>query len=200
MWKFTNNISQSDIENAFNRRVQGDIFEPIGGIDNKLNAILIKACSFDKDKRYNNISEFKKALLNIIDENDSTKNFDNNTNYSETVDIFNSSHSKIQIDSKKRNTNKNKKKLYIPIIFILLVGICLSIYLLFFNNSENKSNNNLLVDKTSTSTKSIENEKSIQPDNEDSNLTSDITNTPTSSPTPTKTDTTMQYGENLVAI
>ncbi len=51
-----------EIEKARTRRLQGEPVPAIEGISEEFNQILLKACSYDPDSRYQSAEEFRKAL------------------------------------------------------------------------------------------------------------------------------------------
>ena len=70
-------IKYTDSETAFTRRINGETIPYINGIDEKLNAIVIKACEADPKKRYHTAVELKEDLLAVYPTlNDSQRHID----------------------------------------------------------------------------------------------------------------------------
>ena len=55
-------VKYSERQQAFERRIKGESIPAIKGIDNELNAAILKACSFRNVDRQKNIDEFRKQL------------------------------------------------------------------------------------------------------------------------------------------
>ena len=59
-------IRYSERQVAFERRIRGEALPPIAGASKELNAVILKACSFNKNDRQKNIDEFISQLEKIL--------------------------------------------------------------------------------------------------------------------------------------
>lgn len=58
-------IKYSEREEAFEKRIKGEKIPPLKNVDESLNNVILRACAYKLDERFNNIDEFKKALKEI---------------------------------------------------------------------------------------------------------------------------------------
>ena len=65
--KYPEKLTYSDRINANVLRMSGKEMEPIDGIDDSLNEIIMKACAYEPAERYANAGEFKDALKGVLD-------------------------------------------------------------------------------------------------------------------------------------
>jgi len=63
--EYPNPITPRDREEALQRRMSGEPLPEIQGIDEKLNSIVLKACSYERVNRFQNASEMKTALESL---------------------------------------------------------------------------------------------------------------------------------------
>lgn len=59
-------LSREDRENAFYKRIQGEPFPPPAKVSPPLQQIIMKACSYHADDRYQSAAEMKSALQSLI--------------------------------------------------------------------------------------------------------------------------------------
>ena len=59
-------LSREDRENAFYKRIQGEPFPPPAKVSPPLQKIIMKACSYHADDRYQSAAEMKNALQGLI--------------------------------------------------------------------------------------------------------------------------------------
>lgn len=59
-------LSREDRENAFYKRIQGEPFPPPAKVSPPLQQIIMKACSYHADDRYQSAAEMKSALQGLI--------------------------------------------------------------------------------------------------------------------------------------
>ena len=65
---FPSPITPRDRDEALNRRMKGEPLAPINGINPELNAIVLRACEFDRGKRFASPTDMRKALELLIGE------------------------------------------------------------------------------------------------------------------------------------
>ena len=65
MPEFPNPITPNDREDALRMRMSGEILPSIKNINPELNNIVLKACAYDRNKRFKDASEMKKALESL---------------------------------------------------------------------------------------------------------------------------------------
>ena len=65
MPEFPNPITPNDRENSLRMRMSGEILPSIKNINPELNNIVLKACAYDRNKRFKDASEMKKALESL---------------------------------------------------------------------------------------------------------------------------------------
>ena len=63
--EYPNPITPRDREEALQRRMSGETLPDIQGIDEKLNSLVLKACSYERANRFQNASEMKTALESL---------------------------------------------------------------------------------------------------------------------------------------
>lgn len=61
-------------EEAFYKRIRGDALPRPACADNQLAEVILKACSYDPDKRFGKSSEFREALIKAAGTTEETKN------------------------------------------------------------------------------------------------------------------------------
>ena len=62
---FPDTITPADRDEALRRRMSGEALPDIPGIDPELNAIVLKACAYKREDRYEDATEFRTALENF---------------------------------------------------------------------------------------------------------------------------------------
>lgn len=62
---FPEPITPRDREDSLLRRMNGESIPPIQGINDELNSIVLKACTYDRKERFKNVFEMKQALEDI---------------------------------------------------------------------------------------------------------------------------------------
>ena len=65
-------LSREDRENAFYKRIQGEPFPPPAKVSPPLQKIIMIACSYHADDRYQSAAELKNALQELIENKDKT--------------------------------------------------------------------------------------------------------------------------------
>ncbi len=65
MPEFPKPITPNDRENSLRMRMSGEILPSIKNINPELNNIVLKACAYDRNKRFKDASEMKKALESL---------------------------------------------------------------------------------------------------------------------------------------
>jgi len=60
------NITPEDKEQSYLRRIAGEEIPPLRNVKPELSDIVLKACSYDRKRRYANPSEMKEALLRML--------------------------------------------------------------------------------------------------------------------------------------
>ena len=55
-------VKYSERQEAFDKRINGEKVPPIKGISDELNEVILKACEYKAEDRYNSSDEFRKAL------------------------------------------------------------------------------------------------------------------------------------------
>ncbi|MBQ6420802.1 MAG: serine/threonine-protein kinase [Clostridia bacterium] len=60
-------------QEAFERRIKGEKIPPIPGVDDDMNAVILKACGFRPEDRYRNVEEFRQALVAVTQKKQTVK-------------------------------------------------------------------------------------------------------------------------------
>ena len=63
---FPSAITPKDRDNALNRRMKGEPLAPIKGIRTELNSVVLRACEFDRKKRFASPTEMREALEELL--------------------------------------------------------------------------------------------------------------------------------------
>ncbi|MEN8905241.1 MAG: serine/threonine-protein kinase [Clostridiales bacterium] len=190
--EFPKKINITDLEKAYLARVSNDYMKAPSEANEKIAKVILKACTYDKHKRYQTAEDLKKDLEICYEnlENNNSKNIlesdfvdncvENNTEtLNKTVDIFSSSLNNVEDNIVKKNTSFKTKLLVssmLAVIFILsslliinsnIFGSDKKIKSSFTNNNEteNDDKNSIKPLTSPTSTKKIEKTtKSTTPD------------------------------------
>lgn len=127
----SDNISE---ENALKIRLKGDKFPVIENVEDNLMNIILKACSFDKRDRYENISQMKKDLEKLNIKTRKLKKIEFIPNEHETTisiydeNLLNSQPTKKNIINKKRKKRKLNSKKIILVLLVLIIPVSLLIH------------------------------------------------------------------------
>lgn len=194
MPKFPDKFSLNDIESSQSLRMSGKEFNPPQNASKSFTEIILKACAFDPNNRFEDAISFEVALQSL-------KNSKKNTDKLSIIDLNNKiENANKDVDRSKSQDNKNSDNKFLfsknkSVSFIILFFAILAISLVILNNMKSPKNNSTEVIRTtfsnvtdlkpsnyalSTDNKNTDSDDTTS-SNRPSNSTSSSKNTPTNS-------------------